>query len=168
MQDPQWHGVGRPRVGPFPKLSEIRCFYSFPRFQRARTPCRCGYRGGRGAPMGGGDGGTNGCAVGGDLLGVSGPRISKNSSSWIEKRLRNGSGTARETADFRPSPQPALLLEVMNDREESHSHRTRHRGGRALPLPWCPEGHRFPRRSTWKKYAYINKNLGPDKKKLDR
>jgi hypothetical protein len=29
MRDPQRHGVGRPRVGPFPKLSEIRCFYSF-------------------------------------------------------------------------------------------------------------------------------------------
>jgi hypothetical protein len=29
MRDPQRHGVGRPRVGPFPKMSEIRCFCVF-------------------------------------------------------------------------------------------------------------------------------------------
>ena len=57
----------------------------------------------------------------------------------IEKRLRNGSGTARETAKSRPSPRQLLLLEVMNDRGESHFHRTRHRGGRALPVPGSPE-----------------------------
>jgi hypothetical protein len=38
----------------------------------------------------------------------------------------------------------------MNDRGELHCHRTRHRGGRALPVPGCPQG-RFPRRSTLKK-----------------
>ena len=32
MRKRQRHGVDRPRVGPFPKLSEIRCFYSFSRF----------------------------------------------------------------------------------------------------------------------------------------
>ena len=30
-------------------------------------------RGGHGTPIGGGDGGTNGCAIGGVLFGVSGP-----------------------------------------------------------------------------------------------
>jgi hypothetical protein len=38
---------------------------------------------------------------------------------------------------------------VINDRGESHCHRTRHRGGPALPVPGCPQG-RFPRRSTLK------------------
>ena len=94
-----------------------------------------------GAPCPGGvDVEANGCAVDGDILGVSGPQNPKNSSIWIEKRLRNGSGTARETAEFRPHPRPALLLEVINDRGESHFHRTRHRGGPALPTPGCPEG----------------------------
>ena len=147
MRNPQRHGVGRPRVGPFPKLSEIRCFYSFSRFRRARTPCRCGCRGGRDTPMGGGDGGTNGCVVGAGALGVSGPQKPKFSSIWVEKRLRNGSETAGETADYRSRLRPALFLEVMNDRGELHCHRTRHRGGRALPVPGCPQG-RFPRRST--------------------
>ena len=101
-----------------------------------------------GAPCPGGvDVEANGCAVDGDILGVSGPQNPKNSSIWIEKRLRNGSGTARETAEFRPSLWPALLLEVVNDRGESHFHRTRHRGGQALPVPGCPEGRRFPRHS---------------------
>ena len=90
MRDPQRHGVGRPRVGPFPKLSEIRCLYSFSRFRRASTPWRCGFCGGRGALMGGGDGGTHGCAVGGGASGVSGPQKPKFSSIWVEKRLRNG------------------------------------------------------------------------------
>ena len=90
--------------------------------------------------MGGSDVGANRCAVGGDLLGVSGPQNPKNSSIWIEKRLRNGSGTARETAEFWPHPWPALLLEVTSDRGESHIHRTRHRGGLALPAPGCSEG----------------------------
>ena len=36
MQDPQRHALGRPRVGPFPKLSEIRCFTVF-RDSGART-----------------------------------------------------------------------------------------------------------------------------------
>ena len=48
--------------------------------------------------------------------------------------------TARETTKYRPSPRQLLLLEVMNDRGESHFHRTRHRGGRALPVPGSPEG----------------------------
>jgi hypothetical protein len=65
--------------------------------------------------MGGGDGGTNGCVVGGGTLGVSGPQKPNFSSIWVEKWLRNGSETARETAEFRPRSRPALLLEVMND-----------------------------------------------------
>ena len=59
---------------------------------------------------GGGDVWANGCAVGGNLLGVSVPQNPKKSSTRIEKRLRNGSGTARETSEFRPSPRQALLL----------------------------------------------------------
>ena len=51
---------------------------------------RLPFRGGRGAPMGGGDGGTHGCAVGGGLSAVSGPQKPKFSSIWVEKRLRNG------------------------------------------------------------------------------
>ena len=90
MQDPQGHALGRPRVGPFPKRSQIRCFYGFPRFRRAHRACPCGCRGGRGASMGGGDGGTHGCAVGGELSGVSVPQKTKFSSIWVEKRLRNG------------------------------------------------------------------------------
>ena len=151
MRDPQQHALGRPRVGPFPKLSEIRCFCGFPRFWRAHRACCCGCRGGRDTPMGGGDGGTNGCVVGGWALGVSGPQKPKFSSIWVEKRLRNGPETARETAEYRPRSRPALLLEVINDRGELHCHRTRHRGGRALPVPGCPQG-RFPRRSTLKHY----------------
>ena len=147
MRKRQAPGVGRPRVGPFPKLSQIWCFYSFSRFRHTRTPCCCGCRGGRGAPMGGGDGGTNGCVVGAGALGVYGPQKPKFSPIWVEKRLRNGSETARETTDFRPRSRPALLLEVINDRGELHCHRTRHRGGPALPVPGCPQG-RFPRRST--------------------
>jgi hypothetical protein len=116
MQKRQRHGVGGPRVGPFPKLSEIRCFYSFSRFSHTRTPCRCRFRGGRSEPMGGGDGGTNGCVVGGGALGVSGPQTPKFSSICVEKRLRNDSETARATAEY-------------IDREELHCHRTRHRGG---------------------------------------
>ena len=147
MRDPQRHGVGRPRVGPFPKLSQIRCFYGFPMFRHACTPCRCRCRGGRDTPMGGGDGGTNGCAVGGGLSRVSGPQKPKISPIRVEKWLRNGSGTAGGTAEFRPRSRPALLLEVINDRGEPHCHRTRHRGGRALPVTRGPQG-RFPRRST--------------------
>ena len=44
--------------------------------------------------MGEGDGGTDGCAVGGELLGVPGPQKSKFSSIRVEERLRNGPGTA--------------------------------------------------------------------------
>ena len=40
---------------------------------------------------GDGDVGGNVCAVGGDILGVSGPQNPKNSSIWIEERPRNGS-----------------------------------------------------------------------------
>ena len=140
MRKRQRHALRRPRVGPFPKLSEIRCFCSFSRFWRAHRACRCGCRGGRDTPMGGGDGGINGCVVSAGALGVSRPQKPKFSSIWVEKRLRNGSGTARETAEFWPRSRPALLLEVINDRKESHCHRIRHRGGRALPVPGCPEG----------------------------
>ena len=152
MRKRQRHALGRPRVGPFPKLYEIRCFYSFSRLRRAHRACRCRFRGGSDGPMGGGDGGTNGCAVGGEALGVSGPQKPNFSSIWMEKRLRNGSGTARGTArgtaEYRPRSRLALLPKVMNDRGESHCHRTRHRGGRALPVLGCPQG-RFPRRSTF-------------------
>jgi hypothetical protein len=116
MQKRQRHALGRPRVGPFPKLSEIRCFCGFSTFRRAHKACRCRFRGGRDTPMGGGDGGTNGCVVGGGALGVSGPQNPKFSSIWVEKRLKDGSETARATADFRRRSRPALLLEVMNDR----------------------------------------------------
>jgi hypothetical protein len=90
MRERQRHALRRPHVGPFPKLSEIRCFYSFSRFWRAHRACRCRFGGGRDTPMGGGDGGTNGCVVGGEALGVSGPQKLKFSSIWVEKRLRNG------------------------------------------------------------------------------
>ena len=158
MRDPQGHALGRPPVGPFPKWSQIRCFHGFPRFRSARTPCACRCRGERGAPMGGGDGGTHGCAVGGGLSSVSGPQKTKFSSIWVEERLRNGSETAGETAEFRSRSRPAILLEVIDDRGESHCHRTRHRGGRALPVPGCPQG-RFPRRSTLKVYTAGHWNL---------
>jgi hypothetical protein len=138
MQKRQHHGVGRPRVGPFLKLSEIRCFYSFSRFRHARTPWCCRFCGGRDTPMGGGDGGTNGCVVGASAIGVSGLQKPKFSSIWVEKRRRDGSETARETAEFRPRSRPALLLEVMNDRGELHCHRTRHREGRARPCQGAP------------------------------
>jgi hypothetical protein len=55
-----------------------------------------------------------------------------------QKRLRNGWGTARGTAEKRLGAQLALLLDVMNDRGKFHSHRTRHRGGWAELLWWCP------------------------------
>jgi hypothetical protein len=94
MRNPQRHALRRPRVGPFPKLSEIRCFYSFSRLWRAHRACRCRFRGWHDGPMGGGDGGTNGCAVGGEALGVSGPQKPKFSSilgrETAQKRLRNG------------------------------------------------------------------------------
>ena len=154
MRERQAHALGRPRVGPFPKWSQIRCFYGFPRFRSARRACPCRCRVGRGVPMGEGGGGTHGCAVGGGASGVSGPQKPKFSSIWVEKRLRNGSETAGETAEFRPRSRPALLLDVINDRGESHCHRTRHRGGRALPVPGCPQG-RFPRRSTLKLEKYV-------------
>jgi hypothetical protein len=145
MRERQWHALGRPRVGPFPKLSQSRYFYDFSRFRRAHRACRCccRCRGGRGGPMGGGNGETHGCAVGSELLGISGPQKTKFSSIWVEELLRNG----WETAGFRLRSRPALLLEVINDRGESHCHRTRHRRGRALPVSGCPQG-RFPRRST--------------------
>jgi hypothetical protein len=74
------------------------------------------------------DVGVDGCTVGGDLLGVSGPQNQMFLSIWVAKRLRNGSRTARDTAEFWPSPRPALLLKVINDRGELHFLRTRHRG----------------------------------------
>jgi hypothetical protein len=98
------------------------------RFQRTRTPAACCCRDGCGTPMGGGDIGVNGSAVGVELLGVSGPQKPEFSPIWIEERLRTGG-----TAEYRPNPRPALLLEVINDRGESHFHQTMHRGGRALP-----------------------------------
>jgi hypothetical protein len=94
--------------------------------------------------MGGGDGGTNGYAIGGELLGVPGPYKNPNFRPFGS---RNGSETARETAremaEYRPRSRPALLLEVIDDRGGSPCHRTRRRGGRAMPVPGCPEG-RFP------------------------
>ena len=77
--------------------------------------------------MSGGDVGADGCAVGGDLLGVYGHENPIFLSIRVEKRLRNGSATAGETAEFRPRSRSALLLEVINDRGESHCYRTRHR-----------------------------------------
>ena len=82
----------------------------------------------------------------------------KFSSIWVEKRLRNGSETARETAEFRPRSRPALLLEVINDRGELHCHRTRHRGGRALPMSGCPEG-RFTSRVDFEIRAPQNSQI---------
>jgi hypothetical protein len=146
MRDPQRHALRKPRVGPFPKLSRIWCFYNFSRFRRAHMAWRCGCRGGGDTSMGGGDGGTNGCVecvVGGGALGVSGPQKPKFSSIRVEERLRNGSETARETADFRQRSRPALLLGAINDRRELHCRRTRYRGGRALPVPRCPQQGRF-------------------------
>ena len=97
--------------------------------------------------MGGGDGGINGCAVGGGLLGVCGTQKPNFLSIWDEERLRNGCEPARETHEFWPRSRPALFLKVINDRVESHWHRTRHRGGRALLVTRCPQG-RSPQRST--------------------
>jgi hypothetical protein len=77
--------------------------------------------------MGRGDIGTNGCVVGGGALGVSSPQKPKFSSIWVEKRLRNGSETARGKVGYRPRSRPALLLEVIDDRGELHCHRARHR-----------------------------------------
>ena len=55
-----------------------------------------------------------------------------------------GRGMTQKRPKKRPSfdqaPRQVLLLEVINDRGESHFHRTRHRGGRALPVPGSPEG----------------------------
>jgi hypothetical protein len=152
MRERQRHALGRPRVGPFPKLSQILCVYGFSRFRRVHRACRCRCRGGHGGPMGRDNGETNGCVVGGEAVGVSGPQKPDFLSIWVEKRLRNGSETAKETAEYRPRSRPTLLLlvEVINDRGESHCHRTRHRGGGALPVPGCPQG-RFPRRSTFKR-----------------
>jgi hypothetical protein len=45
--------------------------------------------------MGGGDGETKGCVVGSGALGVSVPKKPKFSSIWVDKRLKNGSKTAR-------------------------------------------------------------------------
>jgi hypothetical protein len=100
--------------------------------------------------MGGGDVGADGCAVGGDNLGVSGPQNPFFGPFGSRNGSKNGSETAGETAVFRPRSRLALLLEVINDPGESHCHRTRHRGGRALPVLGCPEGRRYPRRSTFK------------------
>ena len=47
--------------------------------------------------MGGGDVGANVCAVGGDLLGVSGPQKPKIAVHW-----------GRETAQERPEERPSL------------------------------------------------------------
>ena len=147
MRKRQRHALRRPRVGPFPKLSQIRCFYSFSRFRRARRAWCCRCRGGRDTPMGGGDGGTNGCIVGGEALGVSGPQNPKFSSIWVEKRLRNGPETAIETAEYRPRSRPALLLEVINDRGELHppsdlaSRRSSPARARVPPGPFSPTLH---------------------------
>jgi hypothetical protein len=100
--------------------------------------------------LGGGDVGANGCVVGGDILGVSGPQNPIFYSIWVEKRLRNGSETAGGTAEFLPRSRPAVSSNMINDRGELHCHRTSYRGGRALPVPGCSEGRRFPRRSTFK------------------
>ena len=56
------------------------------------------------APMGGGNVGANVCAVGGDILGVSGPQKPKQSSIWVEKRLRNGSETAQRNGQVSAKP----------------------------------------------------------------
>jgi hypothetical protein len=154
MRDPQQHALGRPRVGPFPKLSEIRCFFSVFR--------------GFGAHIGRG---VADAAAGatrrwvGVMEGPTGASLalrryvflalknrnfrpfgSRNGSKTAQKRLeerpsidqghgqrffRNSSETARETSEFRPRSRPALFLEVINDHGELHCHRTRHRGGRA-------------------------------------
>ena len=102
MRERHGHALGRPRIGPFPKWSQIRCFYGFPRFRSARRACPCGRRGGRGAPMGGGDGGTHGCAVGGGASGVSGPQKTQIfvhlGRETPQKRLRNGWRNGRVSA----------------------------------------------------------------------
>jgi hypothetical protein len=110
VRERQAHGVSRPRVGPFPKWSQIRYFHSFPRFRSARTPCACRCRVGHGAPVGGGDGGTHGCAVGGGASGVSGPP--KNEifvhlgRGTPQKRLRNGWRNGRFLAKVTSSVSP--------------------------------------------------------------
>jgi hypothetical protein len=40
--------------------------------------------------MGGDDGETKGCVVGGEALGISGPQKPKFSTIWVEERLRDG------------------------------------------------------------------------------
>jgi hypothetical protein len=130
---------------PISKIVRIRCFYSFSRFRHTRTPCRCRFRDGRGGPMGGGDGRPTGAPLAVRrwmFLALKNPIFRPFGS-------RNGSEMARATADYRPRSRSALLLEVINDRGELHCHRTRHRGGRALPVLGCPHPQgRFPRRCT--------------------
>jgi hypothetical protein len=110
MRKRQRHALDRPRVDPFPKLCEIRCFYSFSRLRRAHRACRCRFCGGRDGPMGRGDGGTNGCAVGGEAFGVSGPQKPNFSSilgrETAQKRLRNGHRNGRVSAKVTASASP--------------------------------------------------------------
>ena len=49
--------------------------------------------------MGGDDGGAYGCAIGGGLSDVSRLQKPEFSSIRAQKRLRDGSGTARDTAE---------------------------------------------------------------------
>jgi hypothetical protein len=83
--------------------------------------------------------------IGGGLSSVSAPQNPKFSPIWVEKRLRNGSGMAGETAEFRSRSRPALLREVITDRGELYCHRTRHRGdvrAVAFRVGAEPSGHR--------------------------
>jgi hypothetical protein len=95
MQDPQTSGVGRPRLGPIPKLFEIRYFGVFSRFRRTRTPGACECRGGRDTPMGGGDGGANASAVGVDFKAFLAPQKPTRPFG-----SRNGSETAQKRPSF--------------------------------------------------------------------
>ena len=93
MREWQWHALGRPLVGPFPKLSENRCFYGFSRFRRAHRACHCGCHGGRGVPMGGGDGGPTGvpsAVVVQAFLGSKTRIFVHSCPETAQERLRNG------------------------------------------------------------------------------
>jgi hypothetical protein len=72
-----------------------------------------------------------------DLIGVSGPQ---NPFFLGPFGSRNGSETARGTAEFRPRPRPALFVQMTTNRGGLLVRWTRHRGGRAQPVPGCPEG----------------------------
>jgi hypothetical protein len=109
MRDPQGHALGRSRVGPFPKNSQIRCFYDFrgssAHAGRDLADVAAGAAGRWVGVMEGPTGAPSKAAFQAYLALIN-PNFRPFGSRSPQKRLRNGERNGRVSAKVTASASP--------------------------------------------------------------